>query len=154
MPEFVIASCVLPDVDRLYEIECACFHTPWSKTSLVSFIEDSSHTFCLAARTEGLESNPVIGYIGVMYVLDEGEICNIAVYPESRGQGAGRSLLEAALAYCRQIGIHTLHLEVRLSNLSAISLYKKFGFVPTGKRPGYYQDNGEDALLFTWIDVS
>jgi ribosomal protein S18 acetylase RimI-like enzyme len=79
--------------------------------------------------------------------------CNIAVHPGSRGQGIGRSLLEAALAFCRQSGIHTLHLEVRTGNAKAISLYKKCGFVHTGKRPGYYQDNGEDALLFTWMEV-
>jgi len=168
MTEFSLEPAVLQDVGRLYEIECACFAIPWSKDSLSSFIANSEHTFCIAAHNCAAEEHgrqgqeetamqytdtEIIGYIGVMYVLDEGEISNIAVHPDYRGKGAGSALLHAAQEYCRSKGIKTLHLEVRPGNISALSLYRKCGFVRSGLRKGYYADNGDDAFLFSWKDT-
>ena len=168
MTEFSISPSVLQDVDRLYEIECACFAIPWSRDSLSSFIANSEHTFCLAARAytgeihgqlispvpeKGSGYKEIIGYIGVMYVLDEGEISNIAVHPDFRGAGIGSALLRDAQEYCRRIGVKTIHLEVRPGNQYALALYRSCGFIQTGLRRGYYADNGEDALLFSWKDV-
>lgn len=150
MADFFIAPASAGDADRLCEIECACFVTPWSKASLLSFISNAGHALCLTARTGPKESSLILGYIGLIYVLDEGEISNIAVHPDSRGQGIGYSLLCAAQEYCRQAGVHTLHLEVRPGNIKALSLYGKCGFVQSGLRRGYYEDNGDDALLYTW----
>jgi len=169
--EIAISRALPEDADRLYEIECTCFSTPWSRESLSSFIADKEHSICLTAHEvrAGSAGQPksikststgdfsqtgiIIGYIGVMSVLDEGEIMNIAVLPESRGKGVGFALLCAAKDYCRQAGIHTLHLEVRTGNSNALALYRKCGFIQTGMRRGYYADNGEDALLFSWKDV-
>jgi len=94
-----------------------------------------------------------MGYVGVLYVLDEGEISNIAVHPLYTGKGVGYALMRAAQEYCRRAGVKTLHLEVRPSNTRAIALYRKCGFIQSGIRRGYYGDNGEDALLFSWKDV-
>lgn len=153
MAELTISTAALTDVDRLYEIECASFSIPWSKNSLTSFLSDSEHTFCITARETGGDSDEIIGYVGVLFVLDEGEISNIAVHPLYRGKGAGYALLHAAQEYCRRAGIRTLHLEVRPSNSHAISLYQKCGFVRSGIRRAYYADNGEDALLYSWNDA-
>jgi len=171
MAEIFISRALPEDAGFLYEIECACFSTPWSRESLSSFIANKEHAICLAAHenqflsTDPLDSGKnisninnkqtgrIIGYIGVLSVLDEGEITNIAVLPESRGEGVGLTLLCAAKDYCLQAGVHTLHLEVRTGNSSALALYRKSGFVQTGMRRGYYADNGEDALLFSWNDV-
>ncbi|MEI8200774.1 MAG: ribosomal protein S18-alanine N-acetyltransferase [Eubacteriales bacterium] len=171
MTEIAVIKALPEDADRLYEIECACFSTPWSRESLASFIADRKHAVCLAAHEDkagstgqtnsensinaGNFTQPgnIIGYIGVMSVLDEGEITNIAVIPECRGKGVGFALLCAAKDYCRKTGIHTLHLEVRAGNNNALALYRKCGFIQTGMRRGYYADNGEDALLFSWKDV-
>lgn len=171
MTEIAISKALPEDADRLYEIECACFSTPWSRESLSSFIADKEHALCLTAHEDkaGSAGQPkskksistgdfsqtgrIIGYIGVMSVLDEGEITNIAVLSESRGKGVGFALLCTAKDYCRHAGIHTLHLEVRTGNSNALALYRKCGFIQTGMRRGYYADNGEDALLFSWKDV-
>jgi len=171
MAEIIIVQALPEDAERLYQIECSCFATPWSRESLSSFIADTAHSICLTAHEDiaastGLSESEnridsrdnfrterIIGYIGVLSVLDEGEITNIAVLPENRGKGVGFALLCAAKDHCRQIGVHTLHLEVRTGNCNAVALYRKCGFVQTGMRRGYYADNGEDALLFSWNDV-
>lgn len=169
MTAFTISSAVSKDGDRLYSIECACFSVPWSREAISALIANTGHTVCLTVRgthkqpeetaspksdpDDGEVSKQVIGYVGVLYVLDEGEITNIAVDPAFRGQGAGYALLKAAQDFCRSEGIHTLHLEVRPSNIHAIALYLKCGFTQSGMRRGYYGDNGEDALLYSWKDV-
>lgn len=170
MTDIFIKPAVLGDVDRLYEIECACFPTPWSRESLVSFISNKEHTFCITAcngdapadvpaeaatdavRTPA-DAAEIMGYAGVLYVLDEGEISNIAVHPRFTEKGVGFALMRAVQENCRRAGVKTLHLEVRSGNERAIALYRKCGFVRTGLRRGYYGDNGEDALLYSWNDV-
>ena len=175
MTDICIKPAVVSDVDRLFEIECACFSTPWSRESLLSFIANKEHTFCITAYSDRKPADPtaadpaaasgegpaetpadaseIMGYVGVLYVLDEGEISNIAVHPRYTGKGVGFALMRAAQEYCREAGIKTLHLEVRIGNEQAIALYRKCGFVRTGMRRGYYGDNGEDALLYSWKDV-
>lgn len=154
MADFLISNAVPEDADRLYEIECACFAIPWSKASLASFISNTAHSFCLTARECGQDTANILGYVGMQHVLDEGEIANIAVHPDYQGMGIGFALLKAVLDYCRAHGIHTVHLEVRQGNMNARALYSKCGFVQTGMRRAYYADNGEDALLYSWKDVS
>lgn len=155
MTDIFIKPAVFGDVDRLYEIECACFSSPWSKASLLSFIANKEHTFCITAcngRTPD-DAAEIMGYAGVLYVLDEGEISNIAVHPRYTEKGVGFALMRAVQENCRRAGVKTLHLEVRSGNERAIALYRKCGFVRTGLRRGYYGDNGEDALLYSWKDV-
>jgi len=168
MTDIIIVPACMEDADRLYEIECASFSIPWNRDSFITMISDREHAMCLTASTcavlpgetaitgtsgELVQAPRIAGYTGVMYVLDEGEITNIAVHPDFRGRGIGFALLRAAQDYCRRSGIHTLHLEVRPSNTGAITLYRKCGFVRSGRRRGYYADNGEDALLYSWKDM-
>ena len=148
MIDFVIAPADKKDLEQIHNLEAASFSIPWHKESLAALLSASGRTFCLTARTEN-----ILGYVGVMYVLDEGEITNIAVHPSYRGQGIGFALLCAAKERCRQLGIHTLHLEVRAGNVHAIALYTKCGFSESGLRRGYYADNGEDAVLFSCKDM-
>ena len=149
--KLAIAPATLGDTARLHEIEEACFAIPWSEKSLGEFISDGAHCLCLTARGE--ETAEIIGYVGFQHVLDEGEIANIAVAPAYRGKGIGAALLAAVQEYCRNRGILAVHLEVRPSNAAAIALYAKCGFMPAGRRKGYYADSGEDALIYTWRSV-
>lgn len=89
----------------------------------------------------------VVGYAGVWRVEDEGHITNVAVLPEYRGKRIASSLLEEMFDICGKNGIVDYTLEVRVSNFPAISLYEKHGFESEGIRPGYYQDNHEDAMI-------
>jgi ribosomal-protein-alanine N-acetyltransferase len=80
------------------------------------------------------------------HVADELHILNIATLPSMRRQGLGTSLMTAAIEYAGQSGVRLVLLEVRRSNREALRLYRKLGFSALGVRPGYYSDNGEDAI--------
>jgi ribosomal protein S18 acetylase RimI-like enzyme len=83
----------------------------------------------------------------------EAELLRIAVSPEARGQGLGRTLLEACQRDLAETGMDRLFLEVRASNAPAIGLYRACGWKPVGRRPGYYPD-GEDAALYQHTAVA
>jgi ribosomal-protein-alanine N-acetyltransferase len=85
--------------------------------------------------------------IVVWLILDEAHIATLAVHPEFRRKGVGSQLLEAALIEARNKGAREAMLEVRASNHIAQALYKDYGFEVVHRRPRYYRDNNEDALL-------
>ena len=91
----------------------------------------------------------MIGYLCLRILFDEAEILDVAVDPVQRRSGAGRLLVGAAFDQCREKGVQSLGLEVRVSNLPAIALYRSFGFTDAGVRRRYYE-NGEDALLMQY----
>lgn len=130
------------DLQELLTLERASFPHPWSEEHILNEI-DSPHSFPLLARRE---DGSCAGYICPMLVLDEGQILNVAVQPSCRGKGIGRMLLEAALELFRKKGATVVHLEVRPTNATAISLYTRCGFITSGRRKAYYE-NGEDAIL-------
>jgi len=82
-------------------------------------------------------------------IIDEAHVATIATHPDFRRQGIGRKLLFHALMAAKAEGARTALLEVRVSNLAAQEMYRKFGFVEVNRRPHYYSDNGEDAILMT-----
>ena len=132
-------------LEQIEEIEKACFSMPWTIEQLKSQLKDSQHEFIAALDDEGR----VLGYVGMMYVLDEGYISNVAVAPEARRQGIGRDLIKELMARAAALDLAFVTLEVRCSNAAAIALYEKQGFVPVGKRKNYYDFPREDAILMT-----
>jgi ribosomal-protein-alanine N-acetyltransferase len=87
-------------------------------------------------------------------IVDEAHISTIAVHPKWRGRGLGEMVLVAMIDAAIQRGAAEVTLEVRVSNLVAQSLYRKYAFVQVGRRKGYYHDNREDALIMTTPKVS
>ncbi|SNB45601.1 [SSU ribosomal protein S18P]-alanine acetyltransferase [Geobacter sp. DSM 9736] len=134
------------DLNDVLLIEAASFPHPWNRTHFLDELK-SPHSFPLVAFDAG---GRVAGYICAMQVLDEGHILDVAVRPDLRGCGIGRLLVEKVLGMCRQSGADYVSLEVRPSNLAAVELYRRMGFIVTGRRPRYYHD-GEDALLMEFI---
>ena len=132
-------------LEKIEEIEKACFSMPWTIEQLRSQMKDSQHEFIAALDDEGR----VLGYVGMMYILDEGYISNVAVAPEARRQGIGRDLIKELMARAAALDLAFVTLEVRCSNAAAIALYEKQGFVPVGKRKNYYVFPREDAILMT-----
>ena len=132
-------------LEQIAEIEKACFSMPWTIEQLKSQLKDSQHEFIAALDDEGR----VLGYVGMMYVLDEGYISNVAVAPEARRQGIGRDLIKELMARAAALDLAFVTLEVRCSNAAAIALYEKQGFLPVGKRKNYYDFPREDAILMT-----
>ena len=94
----------------------------------------------------------IVGYVGFWKIIDEAHITNVAIHNDYRRLGYGRALINALLNKAKELEIIAVTLEVRVSNLAAISLYERFGFVSSGVRRGYYSDNNEDALIM-WLKL-
>lgn len=139
----------LADVDRVYEIELASFHTPWTRQD---FENEMTVNKC-ARYTVAEEDGMVIAYAGAWCALEEGHITNIAVDPAFRGRGAGKAVTRALMQYCANLGVQYLTLEVRRSNTVAQNLYKSLNFIELGVRKRYYEDNQEDAFLYVCQDL-
>jgi ribosomal-protein-alanine N-acetyltransferase len=93
-------------------------------------------------------SDCVCGFLIARKVAsDEAEILNLAVGVSNRRAGVATTLLAACIGELTRVGIRRVFLEVRASNLAAISLYVQGKFVRTGGRPGYYQNPSEAAVL-------
>ena len=131
-------------LDALVELERQCFSVPWTRAQIAAELPDGHHEF-LAAEADG----KLLGYVGMMYVLDEGYISNVAVAPDCRRQGIASALIAALLRRAKELQLSFVTLEVRESNAPAIALYERFGFAPVGRRKGYYDAPNEDAILMT-----
>lgn len=137
---------VLPgEIPQIEALEKACFSMPWTEDQLKGQLRDNQHEFIAAVSASGT----VLGYIGMMYVLDEGYISNVAVSPGNRRRGIGDALILALLKRCAALGLSFVTLEVRAGNAPAIALYEKHGFARVGLRKNYYDHPREDALLMT-----
>ena len=131
-------------LNEIEAIEQACFSLPWHRSALEKQICADNCIFLAALNDNGA----VMGYIGLMYVLDEGYISNVAVAPEYRRRGVGDALISALAERTRE-RLAFVTLELRESNRAAIYLYTKHGFEVVGKRKNYYDRPKEDALLMT-----
>ena len=134
----------LDDLEGVMVIEKENFSVPWTEMGFFSFLLRDDTMF-LVAEEEG----KIIGYMGIMMVLDEGEITNVSVSKYARRRGIGRALVGEMIRRMKKRGIVTLHLEVRKSNDAAIALYSSFGFVKDGERKMYYEEPVEDAILMS-----
>ncbi len=135
----------LEHIDDIAELEKQCFSIPWTSEQLASQLTDNMHICLAAVDGEGR----TVGYVGLMYVLDEGYISNVAVAPAHRREGIGGMLLDTLRERAEEKGLAFLTLEVRQTNEAAKSLYKKHGYVEVGLRKGYYTKPTEDAILMT-----
>jgi len=135
-------------IDEMMAIEEASFSTPWSRQSYLNEFHKNPLSYYVGCLGDGA----LWGYAGVWLIVDEGHISNVAVHPAKRGKGIGEAMLRFLTAGCLKRGCIAMTLEVRASNLPAIHLYEKLGFQPTGRRPHYYSDNGEDALIY-WLSL-
>lgn len=140
-----IRKAVQEDVKTLAALDARCFASPWSEKSFEDDVVKNPLAFYLVAETDEGE---IAGYVGVWLIVDEGHITNVAVSPDYRRQGIAKAVLAKMFETCeRDWGIRAFTLEVRPSNDPALALYRSFGFLEMGRRKGYYEDNGEDALI-------
>lgn len=113
------------------------------KPERLVLVAESSLT---ASPEEAISS--VVGFLVARCVAHEWELENIVVVPGARRRGIGRQLLEALLTAARKTNAPSVFFEVRESNVEARSLYEKLGFRQTGRRPAYYRNPSEDAILY------
>ncbi|MFZ1063414.1 MAG: ribosomal protein S18-alanine N-acetyltransferase [Acidimicrobiales bacterium] len=136
------------DVNELLGIEQAQFPEPWTKNMLLD--EISNHE--TRRYTVAVEGGRILGYLGVMFVLDEMHVNTIGTLPGFEGRGVARSLMDEAWREAIERGVVRATLEVATSNQRAQRLYSHYGFKPVGIRKNYYERTREDALIL-WADV-
>lgn len=143
------------DIDRVHAIEVVASPDPWSRELLAGELDgDGADRLWLVATADRSESTglsdetpgQIIGFGGVLQVLDEAHIMNLVVDPAWRRQGVASRLLAQLLLDIGDRGATGATLEVRAANHPAIELYRHFGFEQAGCRPRYYAD-GEDAEI-------
>lgn len=143
----IIEMMTSKDIDGVFEVEKNCFEHHWSKDSLKKELINENARY-LVAKLCG----KIVGYVGIWLILDEGHITNVAVHSDYRGQKIGDKLVQALVDLCKENNINSMTLEVRVSNIVAQNLYKKYGFKLAGIRKEYYSDNKEDAVVM-WNDI-
>jgi len=178
-PERIVSVVVTPmsldDIPAVMAIERASFPRPWPERAYHYELTENPNAYFVVARAYesiqtppvphspwhrlavrlGLHSHPapaqplVVGFAGMWMQVDEAHIATIATHPGWRGRGVGERILVNLLREAQRRHAITVTLEVRVSNLVAQNLYRKYGFEEVGRRKAYYQDNREDALLMT-----
>ena len=133
------------DLDAVAAIGRASMAHPWPWSHFVTEMA-ADRGIRLVADEHGLA-----GYAVFRYVLDEGELLQVAVAVDRRGWGLGGALLRRGHDLLAVQGVRRCHLEVRRRNRRARSLYRRLGYHRTGLRPGYYRQPVDDAVLMTII---
>lgn len=131
------------DADSIISLETECFSLPWSKNSILSSYNNGT---CFVVSKIG---EKIVGYGGVSIVSDEAYITNIAVSKPFRSVGIGKKITQKLVDKAWDKGCRFISLEVRSSNLNAISLYADLGFKEAGIRPNFYSAPTEDAVIMT-----
>lgn len=130
------------DLEQVCDIENHTFSAPWSFHSYEQAINNKNNLFLVAE-----ENDCIVGYCGCLGILDEGQITNVAVKKEYRGQNIGFQLMERLLEEGIKRGIRAFTLEVRESNEKALKLYYRMGFIKEGIRKNYYTAPNENAVI-------
>ncbi|MFO7927977.1 MAG: ribosomal protein S18-alanine N-acetyltransferase [Natronomonas sp.] len=138
-----IRTAVRADLLSVFRIEKRSFSQPWPYAAFEGFLGTSGF---LIAEIDGSVVGYVLGDTVDAYGASIGHIKDIAVAPEHRQRGIGRTLLSRGLVALASAGVGRVKLEVRRTNEAAQSLYRKFGFESHHVIPGYY-DDGEDAFV-------
>ncbi|MGD0611172.1 MAG: ribosomal protein S18-alanine N-acetyltransferase [Anaerolineales bacterium] len=141
----IIRRMRLEDVPAVHAIDELSFSLPWPERSFKFEATENPAARAWIAEADGR----VVAMLVLWLIVDEAHIATIATHPDFRRQGIGDKLLLQALTAARAEGAKLAFLEVREGNPAAQSMYSKHGFEVTGRRPRYYRDNNEDALLMT-----
>lgn len=138
---YKISDAKIEDIAQIAEIEKLCFSLPWTVEQLKTQLGER-YVFLVAS-----ENDEVLGYVGLMTVLDEGYISNVAVSPNHRRRSIADTLIEKLCSRAQELAFITL--EVRESNVPAIKLYEKHGFKNVATRKNYYDKPKENAIIMT-----
>lgn len=134
------------DVAQVEVIEKSTFSIPWSYDSILRACRDDNY-ICIVCE----ENNHILGYCLMWMSFDEGNITNVAVVCECRGQGIGTLIMQAVEKEGIKAGIKVFFLEVRESNAGAIHLYEKCGYKQLGIRKNFYEKPVENAIIMSRI---
>lgn len=162
----------MEDIDYVLKLDRMSFATPWSANTYQHEVRNSHSTMLvvepysfpastsnhnpikwlrrlLSPAIQNTARYPLLAYSGFWLISGEAHISTIAVHPDFRGHKLGELLIWCMAMQAIRLEAEVITLEVRISNDIAQSLYRKYGFEVSGRRKGYYRDNGEDAYLMT-----
>lgn len=148
--KLIIRKMTLDDVPAVVDLDQKSFSLPWPERSFRFELTDNPASRCWVAELDG----KTVGMIVVWLIVDEAHVATIATHPDFRRKGIAKRLLSHALLKLMEQGARSSFLEVRESNLAAQALYREFGYEETGRRPRYYKDNDEDAILMNLDSLS
>jgi ribosomal-protein-alanine N-acetyltransferase len=137
---YAIEPMQLADLEAVCALETAAGMSTLGVAGFAQRLTEPRHILLVARAPH------VIAMFSGWVIVDELEVDNLVVRPDSRRQGIGAAMIREAMNISKARGAHTGMLEVRASNLAAQRLYESFGFVVTGRRTGYYHSPREDAL--------
>lgn len=129
-------------ISALAQLEKECFAEPWSEKALSEELGNPNAVFRVA-----LIDGEVAGYVGMLHVLDEGDICNVAVFDKFRRRGVATVLIQHLVDYAVENNLSFITLEVRESNIGAQKFYETMGFEHIGVRKNFYDHPKEHAFL-------
>jgi ribosomal-protein-alanine N-acetyltransferase len=135
----------MEDVPAVVELDQLSFSLPWPERSFRYELTDNPASRCWVYEQDGR----IVGMLVAWLLIDEAHIATLATHPDYRRRGIAKQLLTHALRFMAREGAVSSFLEVRESNLAAQEMYRRFGFEVSGRRPRYYKDNDEDAILMT-----
>lgn len=130
------------DLIAVLEIERGSYSMAWSEATFRGLLRRADAEM-IVAEAAGV----LVGYAATWFVVDQGELGNVAVAAEWRRRGVGALLVDAVIARAARRGAREIFLEVRPSNAVAQRLYVRFGFREVGRRRNYYAEPTEDALV-------
>lgn len=142
MKEDSIMQMAPEHVRQVAQLEHLCFPDPWPEAAIAGELTNPLSLWLVALR-----DNQVCGYIGSQSVMDEADVMNLAVHPDCRRFGLGTKLVLGLIERLRANQVRQLTLEVRASNDGAQRFYQALGFTQVGRRPNYYCQPREDALI-------
>lgn len=128
-------------IPEVAEIEGLSFSDPWSEDALKLLIQPNCVAFV------ALVDGRVAAYGGMMFVLDEGNVINIATHPDYRRRGLAKAILSELYASARELSLSVMFLEVREKNLAARELYRLDGWEPIGIRANFYSHPLDNAVV-------
>ena len=136
------------DLEGCAALEKLCFSSPWSATSLELLTKEGIGVgYVCTQKLPESDTPAVVAYGGMVIAVDEGQITNIAVHPNHRGQGYGKAVTLALIKHAKSCHLANVTLEVRASNAVAIGMYRGLGFAEVGRRKNFYTRPTEDAII-------
>ena len=147
MPDWHLEAITPQDLDKILTIDCKAFKRPWQRKS---FLEElvCENAYSYAVRTQLVDQRTeIIAYVFLRVLLNEMHILRIAVAAEFQAGGVATWLLQQCFSLAKQKKVYSVYIEVRPTNETAIALYRKSRFQLLGRRPHYYPETGEDALV-------
>jgi ribosomal-protein-alanine N-acetyltransferase len=144
-----LAPMTMADVDEVFGVELSVYPHPWTRGNFADSL--ASGYLGRVLRDDG---GKLLGYFLLMGAVHEAHLLNVAVRAERQGEGLGRYLLDTVVDSARELGMESVLLEVRPSNVRALKVYEQYGFTEIGRRKAYYPDhNGqrEDAIVMRFV---